>query len=60
MCLQCAYSETARIAASRFDPVFIGRDAGIRTRDPLTPSRLLPVFQAITIEFNSSLNTTGH
>ena len=37
----CLPKKTARRVAEPFNPVNIGRDAGIRTRDPLTP-RLFP------------------
>ncbi len=40
MCLQCAYGRTARMGAGPLMPINIGRDGGIRTRGPLTPSQV--------------------
>ena len=40
LCLQSAYQRNGPDRDLRFRPMFIGRDAGIRTRDPLTPSQV--------------------
>jgi hypothetical protein len=40
MCLYCAYAASWGPPFDDFNPREIGRDAGIRTRDPLTPSQV--------------------
>ena len=41
LCPQCAHNANGPSCLRPFTPINIGRDAGIRTRDPLTPSEVL-------------------